>query len=282
MRLFLIITITMIAFAANSVLARLALGPGEIDAAAYSLVRLLSGAIMLSILAIPGRELRLSQLLQQGSWISALALFGYAAAFSFAYLLLETGTGALILFPSVQAAMVAWALYRGDRPGPLEWLGLVTATGAIVWLLSPGLTAPDPLGALLMIVAGVSWAIYTLRGTGSADPLKSTTGNFIRSVPIALVLMLFYIGSAHATPFGIAMATISGAVTSAMGYALWYYVLKQITATQAAVTQLSAPVIAAIMGLALTGDTLTLRFVAASAFILGGVAIAILGRSRRT
>jgi drug/metabolite transporter (DMT)-like permease len=281
LRLFLITSVTMIAFAANSVFARLALGATAIDPAGYSLVRLVSGAAMLAFLVLYARKGKFDRLLDKGSWASAAALFAYAAAFSFAYVVLHTGTGALILFACVQGTMIGWGLICGDRPIALEWLGLVIAFGAFVWLVSPGLAGPDPVGAGLMAVSGIAWGIYSLRGKSASDPLSATAGNFVRSVPIAIVLAAIFLTQIHATPFGILMAVLSGAVTSGMGYALWYRALRELTSTQGAIVQLTVPAIAAAGGIILLGEPLTLRFAICSILILGGVAIAILARTYR-
>jgi drug/metabolite transporter (DMT)-like permease len=281
LRLFLITSLTMIAFAANSVFARVALGAGTIDPAGYSLVRLVSGAAMLAFLVLRARNGKFAKVLDEGSWASAGALFAYAAAFSFAYVVLHTGTGALILFACVQGTMIGWALIRGDRPIALEWLGLIVAFGAFVWLVSPGLAGPDPVGAGLMAVSGIAWGIYSLRGKSASDPLSATAGNFVRSVPIAIVLAAIFLSQLQASPFGLLMAALSGAVTSGMGYALWYQALRGLTPTQGAIVQLTVPAIAAAGGIALLGEPLTLRFAICSILILGGVAIAILARTYR-
>lgn len=276
MRIVLLTALAMLAFAANSILARLALADGAIDPASYTLLRLVAGALMLGLLAWrPGRKIG-------GNWWSGAALFAYASAFSFAYLALNTGTGAVILFACVQASMIGWGLYKGDRPAVLEWAGLIVAFGALVWLVSPGISAPDPLGALLMASAGVAWGIYSLRGRNAHDPLQTTCGNFIRAVPFALVLSVMAMAQVQASFFGIVLAILSGAVTSGLGYALWYRVLKDLKSTQAAIVQLSVPAIAAIGGVSLSGETLSLRFVISCVLILGGVALAILARQSRS
>ncbi|WP_394690529.1 DMT family transporter [Hoeflea sp.] len=288
MRLILLTTLTMIAFAANSVLGRMAIGSGEtplIDPASYSTVRLIAGAVALALIVwfSMGRRGEARQA-RSGSWVSAFALFVYAAAFSYAYVALDTGVGALILFACVQATMIGWSLKEGDRPSPLEWLGLLTAFGAFVWLVSPGLAAPDPLAAATMAVSGLAWGAYSLRGRGLSDPLKATADNFLRSVVFLLPLGLL-VGLAglpvHATGSGLALAVISGAVTSGIGYALWYQVLRQIGATQGAIVQLTVPVIAAVGGTLLLSEAWTLRLALSSVLILGGVALAIIAKQRR-
>ncbi|PHR25492.1 MAG: EamA family transporter [Hoeflea sp.] len=289
MRLILITSLTMIAFAANSVLGRMAIGSGDaplIDPASFSAIRLISGALTLAVLVgLTGSGSARSPRFQSGSWASALALFAYAVAFSYAYVALETGIGALILFACVQATMIGWALKEGDRPSGLEWLGLATAFGAFIWLVSPGLSAPDPLAAALMAVSGIAWGAYSLRGRGLPDPLKATADNFMRSLAFLLPLgaMVLLTGAdVHASGRGLVLAVVSGAVTSGLGYALWYRVLRQIGATQGAIVQLTVPVIAAIGGTLFVAEGWSLRLLVSSLLILGGVAVAILAKQRRT
>lgn len=279
--------LAMGAFAANSVLARLALGAGDIDALPYTGVRLLAGAIVLALLLLArNRSKGLSPGLG-GNWWGALSLFGYALAFSLAYLLLGAGTGALILFASVQIGMLAWAVFRGDRPGVLEWLGLIIAFAALVYLVAPGLRAPSPLGAALMVGAGLCWASYSLLGRGSRTPLADTAGNFIRCLPAVAVLLvadslLIANGQAHAPgPRGLAYAVVSGALASGLGYAIWYAVLPALSRVRAALVQLTVPAIAALGGVLFIAEPLTGRLVLAFAGIVGGVALAILAAERR-
>ncbi|MCY0093901.1 DMT family transporter [Hoeflea ulvae] len=288
MRLVLLTVLTLIAFAANSVLGRMAIGSGDaplIDPASYSAVRLASGAVMLAVLvALTASGQHRSPRLRSGSWVSAFALFVYAVAFSYAYVALDTGIGALILFACVQASMIGWSLKEGDRPSLLEWLGLATAFGAFVWLVSPGLSAPDPLAASAMALSGAAWGVYSLRGRGLADPLKATADNFMRSVafllPLGLVVVIAQL-PVQATPRGLMLAAVSGAVTSGLGYALWYQVLRQIGATQGAILQLIVPVMAAAGGTLFVGESWSLRLVVSSLLILGGVGAAILAKQRR-
>ena len=280
MRIFLLTTITMIAFGANSIFGRVALEGDAIDPSSYSFIRLLSGAIMLAILVGVSSGVS-KKSLNHGNLISALCLFAYAAAFSFSYVNIETGVGALILFACVQAVMVGWALFKGDRPSLFEWLGIVIAFGAFVWLVSPGLEAPDPLAAVLMAISGIAWGAYSLRGKSASDPLEATAGNFLLSVPMGLVLLFITISSSQITLYGVILAIASGAITSGMGYALWYKVLPQLTATRASIVQLTVPVVAGIGGLIFLSEPLTFRFVLASALILGGVAISIVLKANR-
>ena len=270
--------LTMVAFAANSWLARAALAEGLADPAGYTAVRLVSGAVVLALLVMRRSGAGLPS---GGNWPSALMLFVYAAGFSFAYLSLDTGTGALILFACVQATMLGVALWRGDRPGILEWAGLAVAFAAFVWLVSPGVSAPEPTGAVLMVAAGIAWGVYSLRGAGAADPLAMTAGNFVRASAFGVALAALFITSLSMTALGAILAITSGAITSGLGYALWYRVLREITTTQAAILQLSVPAIAALMGVAFLGEEPTLRLIIACPLILGGVAVAVLAKRRR-
>ncbi len=279
MQLSLLTALTMIAFAANSVFARLALADAAIDPSSYSLVRLASGALILSLLTY--RAGLADVVNKHGSLVAAFALFIYAAGFSFAYLALDTGMGALILFACVQATMIGWSVFKGDRPSSLEWLGLVVAFAAFVGLVSPGLTAPDPLGTILMVAAGIAWGVYSLIGRGAENPLLNTAGNFILAVPMAIALLIVFSNQISLTPFGAAMAIASGALTSALGYALWYRCLRQLTATKAAVVQLTVPAIATLGGIIFSAEVLTLRLGFFSILILGGVAITILAKQKR-
>lgn len=269
-RLALLTVLALIAFAGNSLLCRAALAHGAIDAASFILVRLLSGALVLALLV----RLRRGQI--RGSWRSALALFGYAAAFSFAYLQLTAATGALLLFGAVQASMIAHGLYSGERLRPLQLGGLLLACGGLVGLVLPGLSAPPLSGALLMLAAGIAWGVYSLRGRGAGDPLQVTAGNFLRAVPMAAMLSLLLIGHAAATPAGIGYAVLSGALASGLGYAIWYTALPYLASTTAATVQLAVPVIAAAGGVALLGEALTVRLLLASVAILGGIALVVL------
>jgi drug/metabolite transporter (DMT)-like permease len=263
--------LALIAFAGNSLLCRLALAAGAADAASFTAVRLASGALVLGALA--------RARLRAGSWASAAALFLYAAPFSFAYLRLGAGVGALILFAAVQATMFAWGIRaRGERPRAQTWLGMGLALGGLAWLTVPGASAPDPLGASAMAVAGVAWGVYSLRGRGVADPLATTAAAFVRSVPFAALLVggQAAAGGLHASPRGVALAAASGAVASGLGYTIWYAALRGLTATRAAVLQLLVPVLAALGGVAVLGERPSPRFLVAAAAILGGVALAVL------
>ena len=270
--------LAMIAFASNSLLNRLALGQDTIDATGYTAIRLVSGAVMLFILASLQRKNK--ETILRGSWISAAFLFLYAITFSFAYLSLSTGTGALILFGSVQITMIIVALRGGESPSLLEWIGLFLALGGLVYLVFPGLTAPSPLGSGLMAIAGISWGFYTLRGRGSQNPLGDTAGNFVYSVPMIFVILFFSLKSMHISSSGILYAIISGAITSGVGYAIWYAALRGLTTTRAATVQLSVPVIAAWSGVAFLAESVSVRLFIAGTLILGGIALALSSRGK--
>jgi len=269
-----LVSLAMLAFAGNSLLCRVALRDTAIDAASFTSIRLVSGALMLAALVLA----RGARPLAAGSWVGGAALFGYAAAFSFAYRELSAATGALLLFGSVQTAMIAWGVARGERPRPLQIAGLALAIGGLVYLLLPGLSAPPAKGAAFMIAAGISWAVYTLAGRGAGDPGHTTAGNFLRAVPLAAVLSLAAASQARLDGTGVAYAVASGAITSGLGYVLWYAVLPSFSATGAAAIQLSVPAIAAVGGVLLLGEPLSSRIVIATLAILGGIALTILRR----
>ncbi len=264
----------LVAFAANSLLCRMALGGDLIDPVSFTTVRLLSGAIMLIVVSQLVREPRPAPE-RIGSWGSCVALFGYALAFSLAYGSLNTGMGALILFGSVQATMIGVGLKSGERPHPVEWTGLLVALGGLLYLVSPGISAPDPLGAVLMVISGIAWGVYSLRGRGTATPVWATTGNFVRTVPLAVAASLLGMSWAHLQGNGIVLAVASGALTSGVGYVLWYRALKGLTTTQAAIVQLFVPVLAAFGGVVFLSEQVSLRLVVASVLILGGVLMAV-------
>jgi drug/metabolite transporter (DMT)-like permease len=269
----------MVAFAANSVLCRMALGEQAIDAASFTAVRLASGALLLlGIRLLAGRASpRPRAPAGRNRWAPAVMLFLYAIAFSYAYRSLSTGTGALILFGAVQATMILAALRASERLTPLEGMGLVLAVFGLVYLVLPGLSAPSPAGSALMALAGISWGVYSLRGRGSSDPLGDTAGNFARSVPLVAVVLVAVVARVHLTPRGVLLAAASGALASGLGYAVWYAALRGLTAARAAVVQLSVPVLAAAGGVAFLGERVTLRLVLAGVFILGGVGLAVAG-----
>ena len=278
LRLVLLTAIAMLAFAGNSLLCRMALRHTGIDAASFTSIRIVSGALVLwLIVRARGETLR-----GAGSWLSALALFAYAAGFSFAYVSLPAATGALLLFGAVQATMIGYGLWRGERLRRQQLAGLLLASGGLVGLLLPGLSAPAPGGALLMLGAGVGWGIYSLRAKGASDPTLVTAGNFMRAVPLVAGLGIAMLPSAALDASGILYAMASGALTSGLGYAIWYTALRGLKGSSAATVQLSVPVLAAIGGIVFLGEPATLRLVLTSTLILGGIALVILdGRRSR-
>lgn len=281
-KVFVYTTFALVAFAFNSILCRLALLGEEADAAGFTVVRLVSGAATLVVIGHVVNRFGNPRVgkggtfdLRRGSWASAFFLFAYAICFSFAYLGLTAGTGTLILFGSVQMTMIAVAIIKGERPRVLEWLGLVTAVGGLVYLVFPGLSSPPLQASLLMAAAGAAWGFYTLRGKGSADPLGDTAGNFLRSVPMVAVAAIQFLAQMQISNKGIVLAVLSGAVASGLGYTVWYAALRGHTATRAAVLQLSVPVIAAVGGIVLLAETPDLRLAMAATLILGGIALTI-------
>ena len=275
-RLVFLVVLAMIAFAANSLLCRAALRDTGIDPASFTTIRIASGAAVLWVIA----RMRGGTMTSAGSWGSAAALFGYAAAFSFAYIELPAAVGALILFCAVQVTMIGWGLWRGERIGAGQAAGLALAIGGLVGLLWPGLSAPPPGSAALMLAAGIAWGIYSLRGRRSGDPTIATAGNFMRAVPFAVVLSLFTLGGAKAGTAGVLYAIASGALASGLGYAIWYTALPGLTSTKAATIQLSVPVIAAAAAVVLLDEAITLRLVLGSAAILGGIALVVMAKRR--
>jgi len=271
MRVFILTLLAMIAFAGNSLLCRLALKRTTIDAASFTFIRILSGAIALWLIVI----IRKTTSQKAGSWASALALFVYAAAFSFAYLSLSAGTGALLLFGAVQATMIIWGLCQGEGLRTRQWLGLALAVAGLVALLSPGLSAPPINGALLMLCAGIAWGFYSLRGKGTGDPVTTTAGNFLRAVAFASVLSMALLPWIKLDRAGVGYAILSGAIASAVGYVIWYSALPGLKAASAATVQLSVPVLAATGGISFLGESITLRFLLASMAVLGGIALVV-------
>jgi drug/metabolite transporter (DMT)-like permease len=263
----------MVAFAGNSLLCRLALKQTKIDAASFTLIRIVSGAIALQLIIWMRKRPRG----KAGSWPSALALFAYAAGFSFAYVSLPAGTGALLLFGAVQTTMIIWALRTGERLRARQRIGLALALAGLVALVFPGISAPPLGGSILMLSAGVAWGIYSLRGKGAGDAASATAGNFLRAVPMAAVLSAALFPWARLDRTGIGYAILSGAIASGMGYAIWYTVLPTLGSARAATVQLSVPVLAAAGGILFLGEPITLRSVLASVAVLGGIALVTLG-----
>ena len=269
----------MTAFAANSLLCRFALRDTQIDAASFTLVRIASGALVLWLLA--SLRARRAPAHRGGSWPSGLALFAYAAAFSFAYTSLSAATGALLLFGAVQATMILWGLTHGERLRVEQLGGLALALVGLVVLVFPGLAAPPLIGSILMLAAGVAWGVYSLRGRAAGDPLAATTGNFLRAVPFAAAASLAMLPWIRADLPGFGYAFASGAVASGIGYAIWYTALPGLNAATAATVQLSVPVLTAAGGILLLGEPLTLRFVLSALAILGGITLVVRPPARR-
>ena len=268
--------ITMLAFAGNSVLCRLALNETRIDPASFTGLRLLSGALALWFIV----KLRQKNARGQGNWVSALALFVYAAAFSLAYVKLTAATGALLLFGAVQMSMIGYAIVSGHSLRLLQWLGLALAVSGLITLLMPGLSTP-PLGAaLLMLLSGVAWGVYTLRGSGLGDATCVTAGNFLRALPFAALFVALNWGNAQLDVQGVAYALLSGAVASGAGYALWYAVVPLLATSTAATVQLSVPVITALGGVILLSEHLTFSLTLASIMLLCGIAMVVLNNKK--
>jgi drug/metabolite transporter (DMT)-like permease len=278
----------LVAFAANSIFCRLALRNGGIDPASFTAIRLASGALMLALLCASGRP----KVREKGGWGSGILLFLYALPFAFAYLDLGAGTGALMLFGTVQITMITAAGVGGHRPNRAEWTGIVTAFAGLAYLVSPGVESPSLAGSLLMSVAGIAWGLYTVRGKRSASPLADTAGNFNRAtLPALLAGMVFAVAGGTGPSFGAGFhieaagagyALASGMIASGIGYAIWYSALRGLTEVRAAVVQLSVPLITAAAGVMILSEPATFRLFAASVLILGGIGITIAGRARKT
>jgi drug/metabolite transporter (DMT)-like permease len=259
-------------------LCRLALGQDQIDAASFTSIRVGAGVVTLClILLVRSKRLALAPM----NWKSVLGLAAYMVFFSFAYISLPAGAGALILFGAVQITMFTWALRSGEHFAPLQWAGLALAVVGLVYLVSPGLTAPDPLGAALMAVAGMSWGVYSLVGRGATDPLAATATNFIFTLPIVAAVSLITLNGVSLSTNGVLLAIASGALASGCGYVIWYAALRGLTATRAAVVQLSVPVIAALGAATFLAEPITLRLVLASVATIGGVAIVLAQRAAK-
>ncbi|AHY43420.1 EamA family transporter [Stutzerimonas decontaminans] len=275
-RTLLLTALAMLAFAGNSILCRIALRDTAIDPASFTGLRIVAGALTLWLL------LRFGGARQSpgGDWFSALALFVYAASFSYAYINLDAGAGALLLFGAVQLSMLAWGLFRGERFSVGQIAGLLLALSGLLILLLPGSSTPALDGALLMLLSGVAWGVYSLRGRGTSNPLAATAGNFIKAVPFAAVLCLVMLGQQQWDAPGVVYALLSGALASGIGYAIWYAALPGLAAIQAASVQLSVPLLTAIAGAVLLGEALTATLIISGAAILGGIAMVLSIRSR--
>jgi len=256
----------MCCFAANSLLCRMALRPGLIDAPTFMNVRFVSGAVVLAFLA--------RKLPREGTFKGALWLALYAITFSFAYLRLTAAAGALILFGVVQVVMISWGVFRGERPAAKDWIGVTIALAGLIALTLPGLSSPNPIGALLMMIAGIGWAFYSLHGKASKSPVAANAGHFLRALPFTLAVSAITFPSAHAEPRGVALALASGMIASGVGYVIWYAALRGLSSAQAGIVQLSVPAIAATGGVIFIGESLSPRLLAAGTVILAGILIA--------
>jgi drug/metabolite transporter (DMT)-like permease len=293
-RIFIFTLLAMIAFASNSLLCRAALKESSVDPATFTFVRIFSGALALCLIMSVRKRLTVNptatplvdsfsnsapatrrSLLRYGNWISAVALFAYAAGFSFAYTSLSAGTGALLLFGAVQATMILWGLHKGERLNTIQIAGFIVAVAGLVVLVFPGLSAPPLIGSILMLGAGLAWGIYSLRGKGERNPARVTTGNFVRAVPFAAALSIIFLPSANYNLAGITYAITSGAVTSGLGYVIWYSALPGLKTASAATVQLSVPVLAATGGILLLGEPITARYMLASVAVLGGIGLVV-------
>ena len=271
-RTILLTSLAMLAFASNSLLCRIALKHTGIDAASFTTIRLISGAIMLWLVV----KIRRGTPTGGGNWLSAFALFAYAAGFSFAYMSLPAATGALLLFGAVQITMIGYGIWSGERLQRPQLLGLMLAFGGLVGLLLPGLSAPPLYGSILMLGAGAAWGVYSLRGRGAGDPTRVTAGNFMRAVPLVAAMSILMLSRTSMNNMGFWYAIASGALASGIGYTIWYTALPGLKATHAATVQLSVPVIAALGGIVFLGEPISIRLVLTSMAILGGIALVIL------
>ena len=270
-KLVLLAALAMTAFAANSLLCRMALVETDIDPASFTFWRLTSGALMLTVLVV----MRNQKPLKEGNMASAIALFVYAAGFSFAYISMTTGAGALLLFGAVQVTMISWGLFKGERMSALQWGGFLLALVGLILLLLPNAAVPQLSSALMMLAAGIAWGVYSLKGKGAKFPIEATAGNFIRATPLALVLLVIFWPGGEFHAEGIAYAVAAGAIASALGYALWYSILVHIAAIKAATLQLSVPVLAVFAGWLFLDEPVTLRIILSSLAVIGGVAMVI-------
>lgn len=268
----------LIAFAANSVFCRLALSEPAIDAASFTAIRLLTGIAVLLLIYVTTQSKSIYAIEGNGSWWASIMLFVYAVGFSYAYVTLDTGTGALILFAAVQITMIVASLVTGHKLVPAEWVGIAAAFGGFIYLMLPGVSAPPLMGLVLMAAAGVAWGFYTLAGKGARNPLADTTFNFVRTLPMVIVLVLLTIVYSKLSFLGVILAMLSGGLASGIGYTIWYMALNGLTAVQASVLQLLVPVIAALGGIVFAGEVLSLRLMISSALILGGILCVIFGR----
>jgi drug/metabolite transporter (DMT)-like permease len=294
MRVFILTLVAMIAFASNSLLCRAALKQTAIDPASFTLIRIVSGAIMLWVVIMIQRSTSAVAAVcdrrddpvgahrapLQGNWPSAIALFVYAAGFSFAYVSLSAGTGALLLFGAVQATMILWGFRSGERLDATEVAGIAIALIGLVVLVFPGISAPPLISSIFMLAAGISWGVYSLQGKTAANAAAATAGNFLRAVPFALLINLIMLPRMHFNSLGATYAVISGAITSGLGYVIWYAALSGLKAASAATVQLSVPVLAATGGILLLHEPITFRYVIASVAVLGGILLVVIEKRR--
>jgi drug/metabolite transporter (DMT)-like permease len=279
-RTFLTVLAALSAFAANSLLCREALGSAAIDPASFTTLRLASGALLLRLLARTRRSARASLRRSEGGWTSAIVLLVYAATFSVAYVDLPAGPGALLLFGAVQLTMLGGAVFEGERVGVRAAGGVVVAIGGLVALLLPGSSAPAFSRSSLMILSGIAWGWYSLRGRRVADPLRATASHFARAAPLSLALSLVSLSSAWNTPRGIVLAVVSGAVTSGCGYVLWHAAVRRLSATRAAAIQLMVPVLAGVGAVVALAEPMSARLLVSGALVLSGVFVVLSSRSR--
>ena len=267
---------SLIAFAGNSILCKLALGQNRLDAASFTIIRLLSGIIVLLLISkIFGRK---SNPTKNKNWISSAALFLYAVNFSYAYISLDTGTGALILFGAVQITMILASLIFGNKLHLVEWIGIASACLGFIYLVQPSLTTPSLTGFILMTVAGIAWGIYTLRGKGSKQAIQDSASNFFYTLPFVVTLLIIEFNNTNLSRSGIVLAIVSGAVASGMGYTVWYMTVKRLSTLQASVVQLLVPVIAAVGGVIFAQESISMRLILSSIAILGGILFVLLGQ----
>jgi drug/metabolite transporter (DMT)-like permease len=274
----LLTVLALVAFASNSILTRLALGTGAMDAASFTSVRLLAGACVLAaVVRVQGGP---SPVRSERGLIGPVALFVYAAPFTFAYVRIGAATGALLLFGAVQITMIGWGIASGERPGARSWIGIAAAAGGLAWLVLPSLRRPDPVGSALMVVAGCAWGVYSLAGKKATNALAANARSFLWAVPLALLLNLAAASSVSVTARGVLLAAISGGVTSGLGYAIWYRALRGLTATQAGIVQLSVPVIAAAGAVVFLHESVSPRLAVSGAAVIGGLALVLSDRAR--
>lgn len=286
LKILLATSFALLAFAGNSVFCRLALSDEAIDAASFTVIRLLSGILVLVIILLLAKFIQQRQSSTvlggnqaKGSWLAGFLLFLYAVTFSYAYISLDTGIGALILFGAVQITMILISIFSGNRLHYLEWTGVVIAFSGFVYLVMPSLSTPSMTGFILMTISGVAWGLYTVRGRECTDPISDTAYNFMRTLPFIAILLLVTIQNANLSQAGIMLAVMSGAIASGVGYSVWYFAIRGLSVTQAAAVQLLVPIIAAIGGVLFANEVVSQRLVIASFMVLGGIMLLVLGRS---